>query len=144
MIREGATWVPRFVHAGLAAILAGSVAMGGLVAIAQEATPEPAMQSSSEVAIENPDGEQIGSAMFVEANGGVSISVEVEGLEPGDHGIHIHETGICDPAGDEPFSSAGDHFNPTDAIHGPGPEADAEGTPGVAPAEGTPVDAVSM
>lgn len=134
--------VSKSVRTGVAVMLGGVVALGGSVGIAQEASPEPAMQSSTEVVLENVDGEQVGTASFVELEAGVVISVEVEGFEPGDHGIHLHETGICDPSGDKPFSSAGGHFNPYDASHGPGPFADA--TPVAVPAEGTPAADVSM
>ena len=30
------------------------------------------------------------------------------GLKPGRHGVHLHETGKCEP----PFTSAGGHFDP--------------------------------
>src|SRR4249920_1416521 len=40
---------------------------------------------------------------------GVEISVDVTGLKPGTHGIHIHAVGKCEsPA----FTSAGGHFDP--------------------------------
>ena len=45
----------------------------------------------------------------------IRIHAEVTGLEPGSHGIHIHEFGDCsDPEG----LSAGDHFNPEGVAHG--------------------------
>jgi Cu-Zn family superoxide dismutase len=41
------------------------------------------------------------------------------GLAPGEHGIHVHETGACTPTtGDEIYSDAGAHFNPSDMDHG--------------------------
>lgn len=49
----------------------------------------------------------------------VQVKVELEGLEPGPHGLHIHEVGDCSA---DDASSAGDHFNPYDAAHG-SPEA---------------------
>ena len=92
-----------------------------------DATPPPeegtriAIQSPGEEGVEN----TIGAALFTEEDGEVTIHVEVEGLEPGDHGIHIHEIGICDPDADPQYSTAGGHYNPTDATHGPGPQSDA-------------------
>jgi Cu-Zn family superoxide dismutase len=62
------------------------------------------------------DGETMGSATFMETPHGVVIRVTVEGLEPGERAIHIHENGECDAAGG--FESAGGHFNPTGAAHG--------------------------
>ena len=46
---------------------------------------------------------------------GTRIVVDVEGLHPGEHGIHIHEAGKCDPPD---FESAGSHFNPSSTEHG--------------------------
>jgi superoxide dismutase, Cu-Zn family len=96
-------------------------------ATAQEsATPAAIDPEGSSVVIMSPDEDgveqPIGTATFTQGDGEVTIYVEVEGLEPGDRGIHIHEIGICDPDADEPYSTAGDHFNPTDEAHGPGPD----------------------
>lgn len=60
-------------------------------------------------------GENVGSAVFSEAPGGVRLNVNVVGLPPGVHGIHIHETGACEPPD---FSSAGGHLNPAGTEHG--------------------------
>ena len=99
-----------------------------------DSTPPP--EEGSRVAIQSPGEEgvenTIGAALFTEEDGEVTIHVEVEGLEPGDHGIHIHEIGICDPDADPQYSTAGGHFNPTGASHGPGPDA------GATPIAGTP------
>ena len=82
------------------------------------------------------DGKKRGAATFTEAGGKVRIVVDVSGLNPGKHGIHVHAIGMCqDPA----FTSAGGHFNPTGRKHGldapdgahagdlPNLEADANG-----------------
>ncbi|KAI9470564.1 MAG: superoxide dismutase [Benjaminiella poitrasii] len=42
------------------------------------------------------------------------IDLTVEGLEPGKHGIHIHEAGDVSQG----WASTGDHFNPTGVDHG--------------------------
>jgi Cu-Zn family superoxide dismutase len=41
--------------------------------------------------------------------------VSVTGLKPGEHGMHIHETGACTPPD---FKSAGNHLNPDGKKHG--------------------------
>lgn len=65
------------------------------------------------------DGNSVGSAVFMaEEEGAVRIEVELTeftGASGGEHGIHIHEVGQCEPPG---FESAGDHFNPTQQQHG--------------------------
>lgn len=87
----------------------------------EEAPPLRAQLTLTDV-----EGEPIGFAAIEEVGGGVTVTVvnsEDSGLAPGEHGIHIHETGTCDPSGDEPFASAGDHFNPTGSPHG-GPDTE--------------------
>ena len=60
-------------------------------------------------------GQTVGSAVFAQEGGGVRILLDVTGLAPGDHAVHIHDVGRCDPPA---FESAGAHFNPTKAEHG--------------------------
>lgn len=57
-----------------------------------------------------------GKVTLTEVEGGdVLIVANVEGLEPGKHGFHVHEFGDCSsPDG----SSAGGHFNPGEHKHG--------------------------
>jgi Cu-Zn family superoxide dismutase len=52
---------------------------------------------------------------FLLPDGGVRIRVEVQGLTPGEHGIHIHAVGRCDPPD---FLTAAGHFNPDGHRHG--------------------------
>jgi Cu-Zn family superoxide dismutase len=60
-------------------------------------------------------GNSVGQAQFTEGPNGVRVAVQVQGLTPGEHGIHIHEKGDCSSSD---FKSAGEHFNPTNAQHG--------------------------
>ena len=62
-------------------------------------------------------GNSVGSAQFSEGTGGggVVVTVQAQGLPPGEHGIHLHETGACEASA---FESAGGHINPTGAQHG--------------------------
>jgi superoxide dismutase, Cu-Zn family len=61
------------------------------------------------------DGKSIGMATFREVSGGVVIDVDVKGLTPGLHAVHVHAIGKCEgPA----FTSAGGHFNPAQKKHG--------------------------
>lgn len=107
---------------------AAGLAIAGLtllapIALAQDATPtmgspEAHMAAPIEVPLADKDGKAVGLATFTEDGDEVTLHILVEGLTPGMHGWHLHETGVCDGAGDEPFSSAGGHWNPTDMEHG--------------------------
>ena len=61
-------------------------------------------------------GQTIGWARFTEdAAGELHLDVQVAGLAPGRHGVHLHAIGQCvGPA----FASAGGHHNPLGAEHG--------------------------
>jgi Cu-Zn family superoxide dismutase len=63
----------------------------------------------------NARGERVGTAILTEQAGHVRLIVEVEGLTPGKHGIHIHAAGKCEPPA---FTTAGGHYNPLGARHG--------------------------
>ena len=68
------------------------------------------------------DGEEIGRATFsMTPSGIVIVRAEASGLEDGEHGFHIHETGLCDP-GDGFASAGGHHVGEDDPMHGPGVE----------------------
>jgi Cu-Zn family superoxide dismutase len=60
------------------------------------------------------DGKNIGTAVVFAETDGLRIRTSVKGLTPGEHGIHIHAVGKCEP----PFNSAGGHFNPLARKHG--------------------------
>jgi Cu-Zn family superoxide dismutase len=60
-----------------------------------------------------------GIVVFTATPDGVQVVADIDFLEPGTHGFHIHEHGDCSaPDG----SSAGGHFNPTHSKHG-GPDS---------------------
>jgi len=56
-----------------------------------------------------------GTVSFTTQDGAVAIVADLEGLEPGKHGFHVHETGDCSAPD---ASSAGGHFNPAGSSHG--------------------------
>lgn len=75
------------------------------------------------------DGGTVGTVELTETDDGTEVRVRVEGLEPGFHGLHVHDIGVCEPdsaAPDDPqdtgdFMSAGPHLNPEDVDHGDHP-----------------------
>lgn len=82
----------------------------------QSQAPAPAQQNLRATAeLRDAQGQSVGTATLEEREGGVRIDVNVSGLPPGTHAFHIHETGECTPP---EFTSAGGHFNPTNAQHG--------------------------
>ena len=61
------------------------------------------------------DGSPRGSATFTDGAQGVAVQVTAAGLPAGEHGIHVHTVGRCDPP---KFETAGAHWNPTNKQHG--------------------------
>jgi len=63
----------------------------------------------------NVSGDSLGTAKFAEQSHGVEVKLDLEGLPPGVHGIHIHEVGKCEAPD---FKSAGNHYNLDKKKHG--------------------------
>lgn len=78
-----------------------------------ETTGEP--QGGPTFALVNAAGQSVGSVRMWETPGGVTFRVAATGLPHGNHGIHVHSVGRCDPP---KFDSAGPHWNPEGAKHG--------------------------
>jgi len=92
-------------------IVISAVLMFATTVNAQENTTYNATAEMKDV-----NGTIIGLATFTQdANGPVNIKVNVSGLTPGLHGIHIHDKGICTGPS---FTSAGEHYNPLGKEHG--------------------------
>ena len=67
------------------------------------------------VELKDAQAKDLGTATLVQYKKGVKISLNLKGLTPGAHAIHIHENGICEgPA----FTTAGGHLNPEKKEHG--------------------------
>lgn len=121
------------------AIIAAATALAGLSSAAAQApaatSAPPATTAASAAAsapapartaeLRNPAGEVVGQAEFRAGPSGVLIRVTVQNLPPGWHGMHLHETGRCEPPA---FASAGAHIGSGHGashglIHPSGPEA---------------------
>jgi Cu-Zn family superoxide dismutase len=93
-------------------VLAAAIGFAGAsmagVASAQDASAATAIMKDG-------TGRTVGSAAFAATSGGVRLSLQVNGLTPGAHGIHVHAVGQCDATA---FTSAGAHFNPESHQHG--------------------------
>ena len=80
-------------------------------------------RKSLDVTLKLAEGGSAGSASLTETEGGLEVRARVRGLEPGFHGFHVHEAGVCDPDAREdgeraPFSSAMGHLAGEGADHG--------------------------
>ena len=74
-------------------------------------------QSASQIAKELGGvtrNEVIGKVAFEQTPSGVLMFVEVTGLPPGPHAIHLHSVGACAPD----FKAAKGHINPGKVQHG--------------------------
>lgn len=61
------------------------------------------------------DGAASGTVRIFTEPTGILLRIDASGLPPGQHGVHLHATGRCDPPA---FTSAGAHWNPTQRQHG--------------------------
>ncbi|WP_277423944.1 superoxide dismutase family protein [Bacillus sp. FJAT-42376] len=63
----------------------------------------------------NQDGDSLGTVKLSEQPEGVKFDIVLEGLQPGEHGVHIHQNPDCEGPD---FVTAGDHYNPDNKKHG--------------------------
>jgi Cu-Zn family superoxide dismutase len=95
------------------------IALGSFVVVgcARGGATGDAPRASAE--LRDATGRAVGSVVATPSPaGGVTLTIRVDGLAPGTHGIHVHAVGACDPAGQTAFASAGGHFNPASKQHG--------------------------
>ena len=105
------------------AILTLGLAACGSPEPAEEPADETAMDTATPTAapmeavamLQTAEGEPAGTATATASGESIAISLQVEGLPPGEHGVHIHMTGTCEAP---TFESAGEHWNPTNQQHG--------------------------
>ena len=72
-------------------------------------------RSPLEISLYDTANDKIGTVTLKEGDGAVTVQIKAEGLEPGLHGVHIHEFSKCEGPD---FESAGSHFNPEGTEHG--------------------------
>src|SRR5271163_4398213 len=67
------------------------------------------------VTLKTAQGADAGTAVLKQEKDYVMVKLDLKGLPPGEHGVHVHQTAKCDPPG---FTTAGGHFNPDQKKHG--------------------------
>jgi superoxide dismutase, Cu-Zn family len=89
----------------------------GAVSSASQSAAMPSSDSAAQVSLTSASGSSVQGMLQLKQEGSaVRVSGELSGLTPGtEHGFHFHETGDCSAPD---ASSAGGHFNPTNAAHG--------------------------
>lgn len=72
--------------------------------------------ATSAIAVLHPTGENHarGTIQFKPVEGGIKVSGEISGLQPGPHGFHVHEYGDCSATD---ATSAGGHYAPRGMPH---------------------------
>ena len=84
------------------------------VALAAIATPGVVLADMAAAEMVDTAGSVIGKATFEQTPTGVLMFIELTGLPPGAHGIHLHAAGSCTPD----FTHATGHINPDKVPHG--------------------------
>jgi len=69
-----------------------------LAAVAAPASPTPATAE-----LKLADGTDVGSVALTQTRSGARLKLMLKGLPPGEHAVHVHAVGKCEP----PFTSAG-------------------------------------
>ena len=85
-------------------------AKDGAAASKKSATATPPATADVKTA----DGKDVGTVTLTQTRSGVRLSGSLKGLPAGEHALHMHSVGKCEP----PFTSAGPHFNPAQKKHG--------------------------
>lgn len=104
---------------GMRIIGALSASFVAAAALQAGAVVPPAPDSKSRSATAtfiDAQGRPIGRATLSQTPKGVLIELRLQGVAPGEHGFHVHETGRCDVQ--SRFESAGDHYTPQSTQHG--------------------------
>lgn len=97
-------------------IFSGSIALAAIASLSACSTVGDLPNDRlAEAQLRFANGLPAGTAQLVSNGETVTLALLATGLEPGEHGFHLHTTGRCEAPG---FTSAGGHLNPEGKEHG--------------------------
>ncbi len=99
----------------LALAACGSSNEGAQDETTDTAATESAAPMMAVATLQTADGQPAGMATATASGDQVLISLQVQNLPAGEHGVHVHTTGSCEAP---TFESAGPHWNPGNQTHG--------------------------
>ena len=91
---------------------ARTVSVTALLAIA---LVRPAAAQSANALLRDTNRQDVGTVSLLQTSAGVLLKLSLKGMPPGEHAVHVHAVGKCEPPS---FDSAGPHFNPGNTHHG--------------------------
>lgn len=99
------------------AVTASAFAIGGCSTedMAPGAGSVDRVEAPDSATLIGPSGAPLGTVAVKQNNKGLMLTIAAKGLPPGAHGIHLHQTGLCDGP---KFVTAGGHWNPGMKQHG--------------------------
>lgn len=81
----------------------------------QGESPGEVSGNVARAALVGADQTQYGEVIVAQGDDGLIVNIKAQGMSPGPHGVHIHQTGKCEGPD---FKSAGGHWNPQSKQHG--------------------------
>ena len=89
--------------------------LSAIAACSGHSKPASVVPSAANTTLIDSQGRRLGTAAVVPSKSGGLLVLKLKGVPPGEHGLHLHATGACDPPS---FASAGPHYNPANRKHG--------------------------
>lgn len=91
-----------------------SVLTAAVLCLAGPASAHAEAPATVRAEMKDQKGQSWGEVTFTETPHGLLVKGRFSNTPPGQHAIHVHETGKCEDA----FATAGGHLNPTRKKHG--------------------------